>query len=100
MQWNAEKKSYFLTEGAKKAIEEHPEVFGKEKIDMENLEDKEIVGRHFFKQLFSAVRFLHFNKKVVHRDIKWENLLLKYDEEGKELQIKLIDFSIAKEFSD
>ena len=36
----------------------------------------------------------------MHRDIKWENLLLKYNEEDKVLQIKLIDFSIAKEFKD
>lgn len=46
--------------------------------------------RRLFRQVASAVEFLHIKAKVVHRDIKDENVIL--DGEGR---IKLIDFGSA-----
>nr|POE88239.1 serine/threonine-protein kinase ppk6 [Quercus suber] len=46
--------------------------------------------RKIFKQVAEAVRHLHVNAKVVHRDIKDENVIL--DGEGR---VKLVDFGSA-----
>nr|POF17342.1 serine/threonine-protein kinase ppk6 [Quercus suber] len=46
--------------------------------------------RKIFKQVAEAVRHLHINAKVVHRDIKDENVVL--DGEGR---VKLVDFGSA-----
>ena len=46
--------------------------------------------RRIFKQVADAIHFLHCKAKVVHRDIKDENVIL--DGEGN---IKLIDFGSA-----
>ena len=37
---------------------------------------KEDVARFFFKQLVEGLAYIHNAKKVVHRDIKLENILL------------------------
>ncbi|XP_013109454.2 testis-specific serine/threonine-protein kinase 3 [Stomoxys calcitrans] len=50
----------------------------------------ETQSRHLFKQLISAVEYIHA-KGVVHRDIKCENLLLDED-----FNLKLIDFGFAR----
>ena len=47
-------------------------------------------ARRIFAQVASAIEFLHVRAKVVHRDIKDENVIL--DGEGR---IKLIDFGSA-----
>ncbi|MCD4674872.1 MAG: serine/threonine protein kinase [Desulfobacula sp.] len=48
------------------------------------------------KQAARALSYIH-EKKVVHRDIKLSNLLIKTWEPGKKIQIKLTDFGISKE---
>ncbi|KAF2767665.1 Pkinase-domain-containing protein [Teratosphaeria nubilosa] len=52
------------------------------------MEERECRG--IFKQVAEAVRHLHVNAKVVHRDIKDENVIL--DGEGR---VKLVDFGSA-----
>lgn len=47
-------------------------------------------SKQVFKQIVSAVSFCHYNK-VVHRDIKLENILL-----DKESNIKLADFGLSE----
>ncbi|XP_054743089.1 testis-specific serine/threonine-protein kinase 4 isoform X2 [Anastrepha obliqua] len=47
-------------------------------------------ARNIFKQLISAVEYIH-SKNVVHRDIKCENLLL-----DENYTLKLIDFGFAR----
>ncbi|TMW47930.1 hypothetical protein DOY81_006986 [Sarcophaga bullata] len=47
-------------------------------------------ARNLFKQLMSAVEYIH-SKGVVHRDIKCENLLL-----DENFNLKLIDFGFAR----
>lgn len=47
-----------------------------------------------FVQIHSAVKYLH-QKKIAHRDIKTENILL-----DAHMNPKLIDFGLAKEYDD
>ena len=63
----------------------------------------EEIVRYFMKQILSAVEYLH-NLGIVHRDLKLENILLKYDDNKENdennfnfflSQIKLIDFNIS-----
>ena len=51
--------------------------------------NKLILLKKMFKQIFSAMNYLHKNH-IVHRDIKLENILLTKDEE-----IKIIDFGFG-----
>lgn len=51
---------------------------------------KENEARRIFLQLFSALRYLHINHFLVHRDLKLENILL-----DKNNSIKLIDFGLS-----
>jgi serine/threonine protein kinase len=50
-------------------------------------------ARHIFRQLLSAVNFLHGNK-VTHKDIKLENILLQ--KKGSLNGIKLSGFQLAE----
>ncbi|VDP76508.1 unnamed protein product [Echinostoma caproni] len=54
---------------------------------------KEKEARSKFRQIVSAVQYCH-QKRIIHRDLKAENLLLDSD-----LNIKLADFGFANEFS-
>ncbi len=49
----------------------------------------EPVARFYFKQLFSAIEFLHQNE-IVHRDMKLENLLL-----DGQYNLKVADFGLS-----
>ncbi len=46
-------------------------------------------------QIALAIYYLH-NQKILHRDLKTQNLFLKKDDRLKEDRIKLGDFGIAK----
>jgi serine/threonine protein kinase len=52
--------------------------------------------RDIMTQLLSAVKYMH-NFKVLHRDIKLENIVLvkKMSSKDEKMQIKLIDFGIS-----
>ena len=53
---------------------------------------KEDVARFFFKQLIEGLAYIHNAKKVVHRDIKLENILL--DATGN---VKICDFGVSRQ---
>ena len=50
---------------------------------------------NIMKQFFSAINYCH-SRKIVHRDMKPENLLLDKDEENP--KIKIIDFGTSQTF--
>lgn len=53
---------------------------------------KEDVARFFFKQLVEGLAYIHNARKVVHRDIKLENILL--DASGN---VKICDFGVSRQ---
>ena len=54
---------------------------------------EEPLARHIFSQICEAVRFLHCEMKVAHRDLKAENVLI----DGKG-DIRVIDFGLSREW--
>ena len=65
----------------------------------------EEIVQHFMRQIISAFKYMH-ERKIIHRDVKLENILLHYDnEKDKEnfdlmkAQVKIIDFGFACKIS-
>lgn len=59
-----------------------------------NGELQENHARHYFCQLVSVLEYLHDTKKVAHRDLKAENVLL-----DRNNNIRLIDFGLSNMFT-
>ena len=65
----------------------------------------EEIVQHFMRQIISAFKYMH-ERKIIHRDVKLENILLDYDnEKDKEnfdlmkANVKIIDFGFACKIS-
>jgi len=61
-----------------------------------------VIIQHFMRQIVSGVRFMH-SKKIMHRDIKLENILVNFktEEDKNRLnllssEVKIIDFGLSK----
>ena len=59
--------------------------------------------QHIMRQILSGLNYLHFEKKILHRDLKLENILLHYEDEEDRLnkrimkaKVKIIDFGFAR----
>ena len=79
----------------KKALNNYKQKFGKP--------FTEDIVQYLMKQILTAVEYLH-NHGIIHRDLKLENILLKYDNSNENeqnilnffmSQIKIIDFNIS-----
>ena len=55
----------------------------------------EDLARHYFLQLLDAIEYLHNSARIVHRDIKLENILL-----DENFNLKLCDFTLSKTFAE
>ena len=76
-----------------KALEKYMEKYGKP--------FSEEIVQHFMKQIIGAFKYMH-ERKIIHRDVKLDNILLNYEtEEDKanfnlmKAQVKIIDFGFA-----
>ena len=62
-------------------------------------EFSEIEGAFIIHQLLSAIRYCH-KMRVIHRDIKLENIMIMDRQDDRFLHVKLIDFGTARIFSE
>jgi hypothetical protein len=46
----------------------------------------------FINDMYAALYFLHYDRKMIHNDIKYENIVTSYDSHSKRYIFKLIDF--------
>ena len=76
-----------------KALEKYMEKYGKP--------FSEEIVQHFMRQIIDAFKYMH-DRKIIHRDVKLDNILINYDtEEDKQnfnlmkAQAKIIDFGFA-----
>lgn len=56
------------------------------------------LGLFLFKQLANAIQYLHI-RLICHRDIKIDNIMIKTNKETKNIEVKLVDFSISRKLS-
>jgi len=93
------KKHYYIVQefcnggGLSNALEDYMKKFGKP--------FPEEIVQHFMRQIIDAFKYIH-ERKIIHRDVKLDNILLNYDnEEDKKnfnlmkAQAKIIDFGFA-----
>ena len=59
----------------------------------------ELVVRSIMKQLFQATDYLH-SKKICHRDLKPDNILLTQGSAPESVRVKVIDFNVAVKLDD
>ncbi len=55
----------------------------------------EEMARYYTSQLLSAMEYLHLEQRIVHRDLKLENILV-----DSSFNIKVCDFTLSKTFAE
>lgn len=54
--------------------------------------------KEIMKQILEGIDYIHL-EGILHRDLKPQNILINYDENSEELNIKIADFGLARTYS-
>ena len=87
--WDYKKELYILNEGIFTSILTHLKDTGSYK---EGERDVEQVAKYIFRQVAVGILHIHEEQKIIHRDIKLDNILF----DSKDFKVKLTDFTVAR----